>query len=220
MAENGGLRSCQTATEEPHGDGFAKAARGLAQSFKVLDELKGSKQLRDIYVDVPFDFRDPRKPSPPMEVNDPEWLVGADSVMAGKLFPDAAVQAGLKTGRAFVSCDAAHDGSLTHCVVASEDQPGLGFGASALAIAGVMKMNPWTKQGVPVDGARILLPIRVNFADSAPSGPKAAAAPPPAPHLTDADTISFTLPFKPVRPGISPTAGLSNDPRPEARSQR
>jgi hypothetical protein len=41
--------------------------------------------------------------------------------------------------------------------------PGLGFGETALAIARIMRMNPWTKQGIPVDGARVDVPIRLNL---------------------------------------------------------
>jgi len=31
-------------------------------------------------------------------------------------------------------------------------------------VAQVMKMNPWTQDGGPVDGARVKLPIRFNLA--------------------------------------------------------
>jgi hypothetical protein len=163
MAGDGGLKGCEVATEEPRGEGFGQAARNLAKAFRVADEVVQSKPMQGVYVDVPFDFRDPRRPGPSVEVNDPEWQRGADPVMAGKLFPEAAAKAGLKTGRAIVDCEAAHDGTLIHCAVVSEEPSGLGFGESALAIAGVMQMNPWTKQGAPVEGAKIRLPIRLNL---------------------------------------------------------
>jgi TonB family protein len=141
LTDLGGLKLCQIASEEPRGHGFAKAARDLAQMFRVADELRGSKELHGVYVDVPFDFHDPHLPSPPMEVNDPEWLQGVDPATAGSLFPALAAKAGLKTGRAIVGCVVAHDGSLTGCAVSSEEPAGMGFGASALVIAGMMKMN-------------------------------------------------------------------------------
>ena len=43
--------------------------------------------------------------------------------------------------------------------------------AQAVAIAGVMQMNPWTDDGRPVDGARIRLPI--NFTQAEEPAPKA-----------------------------------------------
>jgi hypothetical protein len=39
-----------------------------------------------------------------------------------------------------------------------------------------MQMSPWTKQGAPVEGARILLPIKFVLPSDAP-----AVAPPPSP---------------------------------------
>lgn len=174
IQSNGAMTSCDIISEQPRGAGFGKAARNLVKTFRVADQMVRDKRLKGAEVDIPFDFRDPHQPGPPVEVNQPEWLQGADPAMAGTLFPVEAAKAGLKTGRAFVTCVVAHDGSLTGCAVSGEDPPGLGFGAAGLAIAGVMKMNPWTRQGYPVDGARIRLPIRVNLGEKAPAVPPAA----------------------------------------------
>jgi len=206
VAGNGGLKGCTTATEEPRGEGFARAALVLAHTFVVADDLRQSPELRDISVDVPFDFRDPRQPSPPIEVNDPEWLQMASQAMAGRLFPEAAAKAGLTTGRAFVACEVAHDGGLIHCAVRTEDPAGLGFGASALAIAGVMKMNPWTKQGAPVDGAHIVVPIRLNIADSAPPAQTDTTRPSKA-----SDTSPLDQPVQVVQPHITPPSSPPSD---------
>jgi TonB family protein len=173
LTRDGRLTDCDTVSEEPTGMGFGAAARGLSKRFRLFDDPAYAKQIADYYVDVPFDFHDPSQPAKPLEMHDPMWLQTADPAMAGKLFPEEAAKTGLKTGRAFVVCQTAHDGALTGCTVAQEEPPGLGFGQAALAIAGVMKMNPWTVQGAPVDGARIRLPIRVNA-----SAEPAAAAPP------------------------------------------
>jgi protein TonB len=62
-----------------------------------------------------------------------------------------------------------YDGSLSDCTVASEAPAGLGFGAAALQVAAIMKMNPWTKQGAPVDGGRIRLPIHLVLPPTAPA---------------------------------------------------
>ena len=114
--------------------------------------------------------------SPPVEVFDPQWLRSVNPQKAGELFPYEAYKAGLKTGRGVVLCVAAHTGELTNCSVVSEDPPGMGFGKSALAVAAVMMMNPWTQQGAPVDGALVRVPIRLNLGDDPPEAP----VPPPA----------------------------------------
>jgi TonB family protein len=198
VTDDGGLKLCQIASEEPRGDGFAQAARDLARTFRVAPELRGSKALRDVFVDVPFDFHDPHQATPPVEVNDPEWLQGVDPAMVARLFPDAAAKAGLKTGRAILGCVVAHDGGLTQCAVSSEEPAGLGFGGAALSVAGVMRMNAWTKQGAPVDGARILLPIRLNIGDDAAPAQTSAAAP------QTAESATSTSERVQIRTGLQP----------------
>lgn len=168
VGHDGGVHDCDTMTEQPGGMGFGRAARELGKRFRIFDDPGYAKQVKDFYVDIPFDFHDPAQPAPPPALLDPVWLETADPAMAGKLFPEAAAKAGLKTGRAVLTCQAVHDGSLTGCAVVDELPPGLGFGQAALAIAAVMKMNLWTPQGFPVDGANIRLPVRVNLTETAP----------------------------------------------------
>jgi len=172
VLSDGSIMDCDTTLEAPAGQGFARAARGLTRYFKVASNWSATKTTKDLYVSLPFDFRDPAQPSPAVEVVDPEWLQSADPRMAGKLFPDEAAKAGYKTGVAVVDCALTHEGRLTGCSVSSENPAGLGFGAAALAITAVMIINPWTKQGDPVDGARLRMPIRVNLgAEPAPPAP-------------------------------------------------
>jgi Gram-negative bacterial TonB protein C-terminal len=166
---SGGLRDCSIMTEQPSGLGFGRAARALSKRFRIFDDPDYANTVKGDYVDIPFDFHDPAQQQPPLEVLDPTWLQTVDPVKASQLFPEAAAKAGLTTGRATLVCQVAHDGSLTACTVAEELPSGLGFGEAALAIAAVMKMNPWTQQGFPVDGAKIRLPIRVNLMKTDPS---------------------------------------------------
>jgi len=164
----GTLHNCATASEDPPGHGFAGAARGLVKDFRVVDNPGAVSGAENLWVDVPFDFRDPGRSQSPVEIVDPQWLRTPDPTMAGKLFPEEAAKAGFKTGVATLSCEVAHGGALTNCQVASESPEELGFGKAALAIAGVLVMNPWTPQGAPVDGARVRVPIRVNLAGEPP----------------------------------------------------
>ncbi|MDB5480736.1 MAG: hypothetical protein JWO83_1789 [Caulobacteraceae bacterium] len=63
-------------------------------------------------------------------------------------------------------------------VPASPD--GVGFSEVAVQIAQLMKMNPWTQEGGPVDGVTVLLPIRFNLAEASASTSTAPSAPPAA----------------------------------------
>ena len=169
LGQSGRLEDCQTVSETPKGYGFAWAAKGVAKDFRVVDDPEIARQAGKLKIDVPLDFRDPTQASPPVEVYDPVWLRTMPPEDAAKLFPAAA--AGLKQGRATLSCAVAHDGSLNTCSVDSEDPTGMGFGEAALKIAAVTAMNPWTAQGTPVEGARIRLPIRLVAPDPAESPP-------------------------------------------------
>jgi len=168
---DGGLKDCETVSANPDGKGFADAAKHLTKGFKAYVNAKTDK-LANLRVDIPFDFRDPSRTAPPVEVYDPMWLKHVNPDYVVKLFPAAAANAGLKSGVATVVCSVQHDGSLQDCAVDSEKPAGMGFGDAALQIAAVMMMNPWTAEGDPVDGARIRLPVRLVLPETAPAPAK------------------------------------------------
>ncbi len=174
ISGSGALESCGSVSELPAGQGFVRAANSLIKDFR-LPAVKKGDSYNDLRVDVPFDFRDPSQASPPVEIHDPVWIkqIKPDSITA--LFPAAAIQAGYKVGRASVECTVAADGTLSGCETVTEDPAAMGFGEAAMEVASVMQMSPWTKQGAPVEGARINLPIKFVLPDTAP-----ATAPPPA----------------------------------------
>ena len=66
-------------------------------------------------------------------------------------------------GEARVACTIAADGSLKDCALRSEAPQRMGFELSALAVAGVMKANLWTRDGAPTVGARIVLPVTLVY---------------------------------------------------------
>jgi TonB family protein len=176
--DDGGLRNCDAIAETPYGRGFAEAARSLTKSFRAYADPQRNK-LPNLRVDIPFDFRDPSQPTPPIEVYAPIWIKTVNPQYVATLFPAAAAKAGLRSGSASVDCTVQHDGSLKDCTVQSEAPAGLGFGDAALVVASVMVMNPWTAQGTPVDGARILLPVRLEVPADVPIAAPAAAQPAP-----------------------------------------
>jgi TonB family protein len=177
LRSDGHFDACDTVSETPPGHGFDFAARSLIKDFRVIVNPK-TDHLSDLRVDVPFDFRDPHTPAPSLEVHDPLWIQRISPEGAGRLYPDDALKAGVQSGGATLRCSVIHDGALTDCEVQSETPAGLGFGDAALQIASVMKMNPWTGQGTPVDGMKIVLPIKLVAPQEAP--PAAAPASVPA----------------------------------------
>jgi TonB family protein len=76
-----------------------------------------------------------------------------------KFYPKAAADAHVE-GRATLRCSVTAAGGLADCTTSGEDPPGQGFGEAALNLAPLFKMRPMTKDGVPVSGGKINIPIR------------------------------------------------------------
>ncbi len=156
---DGRLSSCDVEAGAQSAGGAARAARELARLFSVdLDPLGGANinQLR-----VRLVVRAP-DPAGPHTITSPEWIrtLSADKVQ--EIFPPKAADAGLKTGRAVLDCVADGQGMMTACQVLSEDPAGMDFGLAAVRVASSMGVNPWTKDGEPVEGAHVKFAIRLN----------------------------------------------------------
>ena len=93
-------------------------------------------------------------------VTNPEWLkVPGPDDLAGA-WPAAAARKGVG-GRAVVNCAVTVKGLLTDCTVVAEKPAGMGFGFSALLLTARFMMRPQMRDGAPVGGARVAIPI--NF---------------------------------------------------------
>jgi TonB family protein len=171
----GGLTSCDVISENPKGKGFGKAAKTLSKTFKV--SFGASKSLDDYKIDVPFRFRNPATPDT-RKLTKPNWIRTLSPEGMADIYPAAAIKAGVKSGLGVVSCVANALGELTDCQATREDPAGLDFSAAAIQAAGVMRMNPWTKEGDPVEGLRITLPVRFEWQDPSPKAADAPAAKP------------------------------------------
>ncbi|MHB8530118.1 MAG: TonB family protein [Caulobacteraceae bacterium] len=161
---DGGLNECKTAEENPQGAGFGAAARSLIGGFRlsVGDALARNGEPK--FVVVPITLIDPKSAEfLARRIGAPSWSIGLDPDQAVRLFPPAAADKGLRTGRGVASCVVAPNGALTGCRPLTGDPPDLGFSEAAVRIASVMKINPWTDEGGPVDGATVRLPIRFNL---------------------------------------------------------
>jgi hypothetical protein len=96
-------------------------------------------------------------------IDSPKWTYGFDAERAPKVFPPEAVAQGVSTGRGVVLCRVTVGGSLTNCQPQAAEPEGLGFSEAAALLASTMKMNPWSSDGAPVDGASVQIAIRLGL---------------------------------------------------------
>lgn len=124
-------------------------------------------------------------PARPSAVTQPDWVAKPNADDLGAHFPKAAVELGIP-GRATVDCEVDAFGALRACQVASESPAQLGFGPAAVAMTPLFRMRPMTRDGHPVAGARVRIPV--NFA---------LPPDPPAPKMgpTDPQTLALARRF-------------------------
>jgi hypothetical protein len=165
----GAIGDCRLRDERPAGAGFAKAALSLIKRFRANMDGIVWRLGDNLVADLKIHFTDPRSAEfVERRIAQPTWLTEADPAQAAALFPVAASAKGLRTGRGVASCGVAADGRLEDCVPLPGDPDGLGFSEAAVKIASVMRMNPWTDAGGPVDGAHVRLPIRFDLSAAKP----------------------------------------------------
>lgn len=164
----GALRECSTLSETPRGQGFGKAAHKLAAGFQMRILPEQARELSGAYVNVPVHFTNPARPIP-RAVTNPRWLKSIDPEKVVAIYPEAAIAAGVRSGKGVADCAVGPDGSLVDCKPAPATPPGLGFSEAAAKIASVLQMNPWSDGGMPLDGLRLRLPVTFNLAQEQPS---------------------------------------------------
>jgi len=112
----------------------------------------------------------PAAPPRPSVITQPDWLAKPTGADMSRFYPPAAAASRIE-GRAVLHCRVAATGELTDCAVTGEDPPGAGFAQAALDLAPLFRMRPMTRDGVPVSGGRINIPIRFGLPALAPTGP-------------------------------------------------
>lgn len=95
----------------------------------------------------------------PSVVSNPDWLRRPSGEDLARVYPQSAANRGVG-GRATIQCLVNKDGSLSPCEILSEDPPGEGFGQAALDLGPAFKLRPMTKDGQPVDGGTVRIPLR------------------------------------------------------------
>lgn len=97
-------------------------------------------------------------PAPNPTVTAPDWRRKATGADAMKVYPSRALRRGI-SGGAIVKCMVDREGTLVDCSVVDEAPPGQGFGEAALKLMHFYTMRPMTRDGLPVDGGTVRMPI-------------------------------------------------------------
>lgn len=101
----------------------------------------------------------PSASSKPEIVTNPDWIRRPDGADIARYYPPSAEAKNL-SGLAVLTCQVKGDGSLGACAANEESPPGEGFGEAALRLSPLFKMRPTTKDGQPVGGGTVPIPIR------------------------------------------------------------
>ena len=88
----------------------------------------------------------------------PDWRRRPTGEDLRRVYPPAARRHGIE-GKAWIECKVTKEGDLADCQVLAETPPGVGFGAAALQMAGAFNMRPPTKDGRPVEGGVVRIPL-------------------------------------------------------------
>jgi periplasmic protein TonB len=117
----------------------------------------------DVSVNTPPPAQNAPPPPPqprgrPTVISNPDWAALPTASEFQRFYPARAARMGVE-GHVLIECEVVADGTVRDCVVLSEQPADLGFGNAALRLSTLFRMKPMTRDGRPVDGGMIRVPI-------------------------------------------------------------
>lgn len=114
----------------------------------------------------------PAKPPAQAVITQPDWIAKPDAETVSRAYPVIASRLAI-AGKAVISCQVDDLGKLQACRAIAEVPTGLGFGAAALSMARAFHMRPMTRNGEPVQGGTVRIPLRFKaWQELEPPAPK------------------------------------------------
>ena len=170
LLESGLLGDCDFAfVSSPR---FERPARDLAKKFHVrMGEGLNKAEIARVYIALSIQFVSPARADASRNISHAVWTGALDAQQVEKLYPAAAVDQGVKSGKAVVACTVREDGGLDACATASEAPASVGFGVAAIEVAKLMKMTLWGEDGLPTAGRSIRLPLIFDQPQTAAARP-------------------------------------------------
>lgn len=169
--KDGRVSACRPLHESPEGYGFGPAARSLSHLFATpTDDGKGASVAGSrVHLRVSFAAETLDTTSPVIGKTD--WLAFPDMDDFTSVVSPAARAAKVYKARVVMLCKVAEQGALRACKVQSEDPAGLGYGASAVALAPRFRVAVWTPEGLPVIGGSVRVPLRFDLEEAMAGAP-------------------------------------------------